>query len=77
MPIVGMPYKKDELYCPVCGYKYEFVPYTNTSGIPNIRINFILKTMLKLNTRYVNYECQQCKTGLIYDRKKKTIKIKK
>ncbi|MDE7302980.1 MAG: hypothetical protein K2N60_06645 [Oscillospiraceae bacterium] len=77
MPIVGTPYKRDEFYCPVCGYKYESKPYFSGFWQPVTITQKLIETIMDLKTRYVNVECCQCKTKLIYDRKKETIKIKK
>lgn len=83
MPIVPGYTTTQEFYCPVCGHKYEhktdfmigllppFLPPPVT--IPQR----LAAKLVDFKTRYVNYECCQCKTKLIYDRKKKTIKIKK
>lgn len=79
MPIAGTPYKRDELYCPICGYKYESKPYFIIGFLPPpVTISQkLVKKLIDFKPRYVSYECCQCKTKLIYDRKKETIKIKK
>lgn len=82
MPVIGTPYKKDELYCPVCGHKYESKPYFIVGLVgplpPPVTIpQKLVKNLIDFKPRYLNYECYQCKTKLIYDRKKEIIKIKK
>lgn len=82
MPIADTPYKRDELYRPVCGHKYEhktdFIIGFLPSLLPPVTIpQRLAAKLVNLKTRYIDYECCQCKTKLIYDRKKEIIKIKK
>lgn len=69
MPIA---YIKDEIHCPVCGYKYVSKPYP-TGGM----YSFIIKKLFESSMRYVNFECSHCNAKLTYDKKMKMIKIKK
>lgn len=64
-------YVQDEICCPVCGHKLK--SFHKVVGM----YPFILRKLLELSTRYVNFECCQCNAKLIYDTKKETIKIKK
>lgn len=73
MPIVVN--SEHVIYYPVCGHMHRY------NGIIQSPIMYplIVKIALKINSndRYINFECEQCKTKLIYDTKKETIKIKK
>lgn len=77
MPVVGLPYKRYEIYCPVCGYKYISEPYIEYVDSFHPIIVKVVEHTLKSSTRYINFECERCKTKLVYDRKRSTIKIKK
>lgn len=70
MPVVGIP----GIYCPVCGHKNSmFVLYTNSGHV----LPATIKVLLNICARHISFECEQCKTKLVYDRKKDIIKIKK
>lgn len=71
MPIVIK--SEPVVHCPVCGLMRKPVYYRDISVIPGI--NPIIKKIFE--HRYIAFECEQCKTKLIYDTKKETIKIKK
>lgn len=71
MPIVFN--SEPVIYCPVCGLMREPKYYRDVSMVPGV--NPISKKIFE--HRCIAFECKQCKTNLIYDTKKKTIKIKK
>lgn len=77
MPIVPGYTTTQEFYCPVCGHKYESKQYFSGFLPPITITQKLVEKLVDFKTRYVNYECCQCKTKLIYDRKKEIIKIKK
>jgi len=46
MPVVGIPHKRYEIYCPVCGYKYKSIPYIDSDFVGSAIIKPGLDTVL-------------------------------
>lgn len=61
-----------EIYCSICGTKIES---KLEIGSQMLELSYIWHPILKIFPDCVSIECEQCKTKLIYNRKKDTVKI--
>lgn len=61
------------IYCPVCGFKRD--PNNHKDAMVITGIDPIINGTA--DSRYISFECVQCKTKLVYDTKEETIRIRK